>query len=112
MLGRAVIESSTKAWEDSDMRFHLNARQRIAAVFVLGVGAYLLGTWMTSLGLSVPRGSFTYSNATPLGLSAELQIAIWFLLAVTWATISFRLLRGSLVKPKSRINSYTKTTWY
>lgn len=86
------------------MRLLSNAKQRMAVVIVLGVGAYVLGAWMTSLGLGVPRGTFTYTNATPLGLSPELRIAIWILIAITWFAISSRLLRLSVVNRKSPIN--------
>jgi hypothetical protein len=87
------------------VRVHFNFVQRIAAVVLLGFGAYLLGTWMTSLGPSVPRGSFTYSNSTSLGLSTQLQMAIWIPLFVSWAVVSSGLLMGFSGNRKGRLHS-------
>jgi hypothetical protein len=90
------------------MLSRLNFSQRIVVVVGSGVGVYLLGLWITSLGSHFFTGwvAFAPSSSTFLpnqgGLHPWVQLVIWLILICLWTGSSLFLLRNSRPDEKER----------
>jgi hypothetical protein len=92
------------------MQHHrLNRAQRVATVAALGFALYLLGAWVTSLGLHLPYGSATYTNVgTSIGVGGLypwVRFIIWMLLIAAWVGASIPLLRGHSMEQRGGFSS-------
>jgi len=81
------------------MRLHsLNRAQCIAFVVGFGVGLYVLGQWLTSLGSNLNYGWVAYAPLSksfgPDGLHPWVRYAIWLVLIAIWTLASMALLRS------------------
>jgi hypothetical protein len=87
----------------------LNRAQRIVTIVALGIALYLLGVWVTSIGLHLPYGSATFTNVITSnfvgGLYPWVRFTIWMLLIATWVGVSIPLLRDHKMKTGGSLSS-------
>jgi heme/copper-type cytochrome/quinol oxidase subunit 1 len=88
----------------------LNSAQRVICVIGVGVGLFLVGSWVTSLGQNANFGWVAYaplSNSTliphPGGLHPWVRLVIWLVLTLLWAGVALALFKdsaGHVVDPR------------